>query len=273
MSLISPLYSIVTVCRDASATIASAAISLREQTHSNYEWIVVDGASTDGTGELVRRFLHSHDLIVSEPDQGIYDAMNRGLNFAKGRYVYFLNADDAFVGPNVLEDVSKELEEGMRLIYGNVVLWDPVTNLSARISGSFRSIHAVSCRLPHHQACFFSRQWLQSVGGFSLDFGLSGDIDLIGRSLSDPNRWRRIDVDIARFRLGGASYNRPLAIKTLRDRARAVRSAFGFWVGVCHRLFLGYYVPKMILLGFIRGGLVDRLWRGRRMRAQGLYSR
>ncbi len=97
-----PLFSIITVCRNAADTIAATIASVDAQTCRLYEHIVVDGASTDSTLDVLERYPSSLRRVISEPDKGIYDAMNKGLAQASGDYVLFLNAGDAFHSPDTL---------------------------------------------------------------------------------------------------------------------------------------------------------------------------
>lgn len=98
-----PLFSIITVCRNAADTIAPTVVSVDAQTCRLYEHIVVDGASTDGTLEWLDRHTSALRRVLSEPDKGIYDAMNKGLAMAQGDYVLFLNAGDALHAPDTLQ--------------------------------------------------------------------------------------------------------------------------------------------------------------------------
>ena len=98
-----PLFSIITVCRNAADTIAPTVASVDAQTCRLYEHIVVDGASTDGTLEWLDRHPSALRRVLSEPDKGIYDAMNKGLAMAQGDYVLFLNAGDALHAPDTLQ--------------------------------------------------------------------------------------------------------------------------------------------------------------------------
>ena len=97
-----PLVSVITVCFNAADTLAETIASVRAQTYPNIEYIIIDGASTDGTLDVIRRHQRRIDYYVLEPDDGLYDAMNRGLALAHGAYVMILNADDAY-DPELIE--------------------------------------------------------------------------------------------------------------------------------------------------------------------------
>ena len=99
-----PLISIITVCYNAEGTIEQTIRSVLNQTYKNIEYIIIDGFSTDNTLNIIERYKDSIAMVVSERDQGIYDAMNKGLSLAKGCFIGFLNADDWY-DENALEIV------------------------------------------------------------------------------------------------------------------------------------------------------------------------
>ena len=94
-----PLVSVITVCRNAATTLEACLLSVAAQGWPHVEHIVIDGASTDGTGDILASHRDRLAVVVSEPDRGLYDAMNKGVARARGDFVIFLNADDVFAGP------------------------------------------------------------------------------------------------------------------------------------------------------------------------------
>ena len=99
-----PRITIITVCYNAEQTIPRTLRSIQAQTYSNIEYLVIDGASKDGTLELVQK-LAPRANVFSEPDKGIYDAMNKGLKHATGEYIWYVNAGDALPSPSTVEDL------------------------------------------------------------------------------------------------------------------------------------------------------------------------
>lgn len=121
----SPLFSIITVCFNAAGCIGRTAASVRGQLFDGYEYLVIDGASTDGTLDVVRNSGVRCDRIVSEPDSGIYDAMNKGIAAARGEYLIFLNAGDSFFSENTLSDVAEMVKrDNPDIIYGDTAIVD-----------------------------------------------------------------------------------------------------------------------------------------------------
>ena len=120
----SPLFSIVTITFNAEATLPATLQSVECQTFTDYEYLVVDGASTDGTVALARAS-RAVTSITSEPDRGLYDAMNKGLHRATGRYLIFLNAGDALHSPDTLQKIARSIEKtGADIVYGETALVD-----------------------------------------------------------------------------------------------------------------------------------------------------
>lgn len=126
-----PLFSIITICFNAAKTILPTLDSVRAQSFGDYEYIVQDGGSTDGTVDLVTNVGIRNLRLVSERDGGIYDAMNRGLGRAKGEYVIFLNAGDAFHGSGTLQRIADCIGRDSRpgIVYGQTVIVDKDRNL------------------------------------------------------------------------------------------------------------------------------------------------
>ncbi len=104
-----PLVSIITVCRNAAATLDACLQSVADQRYAPIEHIVIDGASTDGTAAILDRRRDRLAVVASEPDRGLYDAMNKGVARARGEFIIFLNADDTFTGPGALRDAMQEI--------------------------------------------------------------------------------------------------------------------------------------------------------------------
>ena len=225
-------FSIVTVCWNSAAVLPRAMESLRVQTCRDYEWVVVDGASSDNTMAIVEGFDAAPVVSVSEPDKGIYDAMNKGVHMASGEYVFFLNSDDALHDEHVLADMAKMLDAGpdIDLLYGNVVYAYPdrqVLRTFAHIDGRTLPFEDLC-----HQAAFARRCLFDSVGGFDTRFRLNADYDWLIRVFRSGAHTRWVDRRIARFTVGGAHAQ---DANKLADERRAVRlqymSPLGLWLG------------------------------------------
>lgn len=117
------LISVVTVCYNAADTIEKTMLSVLNQTYHDIEYIIIDGGSTDGTVEIIRKYADRIAYWVSEPDKGIYDAMNKGIKVATGEWINFMNAGDEFVDANVLDKLFfAKTVANVDVIYGNTLM-------------------------------------------------------------------------------------------------------------------------------------------------------
>ncbi|HYZ30745.1 MAG TPA: glycosyltransferase family 2 protein, partial [Crenalkalicoccus sp.] len=203
-----PRVSVITVCRNAEATLGACIESVAAQTWPNLEYVVVDGASTDGTAALLERHRHGIAVLVSEPDLGIYDAMNKGLARAGGDLVIFLNADDHFASPSAVETAMAEIARApdAEVFYGSILVreGDRVARYDPPPAEAAAEEMVLGC-LPH-QATFARRAVFDRTGPFDLRWRRHADYDWWMKVLADPGiRVRRIDCLVASFALGGAS--------------------------------------------------------------------
>jgi glycosyltransferase len=177
--------SIITVSYNSRETMADCLESVRRQSFAP-EHLVIDGGSTDGTLEVVRAFSHVAQL-VSEPDRGIYDAMNKGIAAASGDIIGILNADDFYARADVLEKVRQVFQDpGIDSCYGDLVYVDPEdTGTIVRYwrSGAFRKNSFHWGWMPPHPTFFVRRRVYEQYGGFNLELGSAADYDLMLRFL------------------------------------------------------------------------------------------
>ena len=147
-------FSIITVCYNCRAEIESTIRSVLSQSISDYEYLIIDGASGDGTAEIAKEYAdnHSHVSVVSEPDHGIYDAMNKGVRFAKGDYILFMNAGDTFYSDTVLENAKKIMgQDKADIYYGDVMKEGSVVRQNQKLT-LFRLVYME--RMLCHQSIF-----------------------------------------------------------------------------------------------------------------------
>ena len=194
-----PLVTIITVCRNAQGTIGRTLRSLEAQTYPNIEYIVVDGASTDGTLEAVRQS-PAVARWISEPDKGIADAFNKGIALARGEWIGILNADDWYEPDAVAAAMAAP--DGADLIHGAVRYWD---------GGDPREVyHPRQDRLHlemtiNHPSAFVRRSLYERLGGFDPGYRYAMDYELILRFLADGARLVQLEAVLANMSYGGAS--------------------------------------------------------------------
>ncbi len=117
-----PQITIITVCYNAEKDIEKTILSVINQTYDNIEYIVIDGGSNDGTLSVINKYASKIDKVISEPDKGIYDAMNKGIKLAKGDWINFMNAGDSYVDADVLKLVSDNINNNCDIIYGDIII-------------------------------------------------------------------------------------------------------------------------------------------------------
>jgi len=221
-------FSIVTVCYNASRTIAGTLQSVAAQTWPDIEHIIIDGASTDETLEVITAHAHPRLLLHSEPDRGIYDAMNKGLSRATGDYVLFLNADDFLANRDVVRTIALTAQaHGTDLIIGDTLIVDAVdVNLPLRYYGA-RNFSAWWLKIgvmPPHPSTFARRTLLNAAGGFDCSYDVAADFDLIARLIFDHGAsWATTGRITTYFRAGGLSTSGGAITRRIsRDFARSL---------------------------------------------------
>ena len=158
-----PKLSIITVCRNEEAGIAKTAESIVRQTWQDFEWIVIDGASTDGTLGKLKPYAGRIGRLVSEPDSGIYNAMNKGIRLAQGEYLIFMNGGDAFHHPEVLEEVFSKNPDG-DVLYGDVILDNGGEQTKCEYPSSIKSPLWFANRCISHQGAFIRKELFNRYG-------------------------------------------------------------------------------------------------------------
>lgn len=216
-----PLVSIITITLNSERFLEQTITSVVGQTYKNVEYIVVDGGSRDGTVEIIKRHASRIDKWVSEPDEGIADAMNKGVALATGDFVIFIHADDYFVDANSLADAVRHLTTDHDVFICKVIQeWDHRRQLSGnRQLGWATNFKMNSC----HQGHICSRQLFATVGRFDTDFRICMDYDFMLRSYRQGARSLSVDVPLAVMRMNGISSR--LAWFGVRERIREERRA------------------------------------------------
>lgn len=200
--------SVVTVCLNAATTLERTLLSVQAQTGVTVEHIVIDGGSTDATREILARHRGALAHVVSEPDRGLYDAMNKGLRLATGQFTGFLNADDAFAAPGVLANLAAAAAQARAdAAYGDVLQVDAADRPSRLIRGAAAPARRIRRGLmPPHPAFYVRTQALREAGGFDISYSRAADFDLMARLFRTPG-FRAVHVPgiVTLMRLGGLS--------------------------------------------------------------------
>jgi len=215
-----PLFSLITVCWNAGELLRPTMESVRMQTCNDFEYIVIDGASIDGTAAVVESFGSLVSNFVSEPDKGIYDAMNKGVRLARGDWIYFLNANDFFADALVLEHVAEKLalSPDAELVYGDVY---HRTDFSSELY-RFDWVSRRNLRLEHlcHQAVFARRRLFEVIGCFDLQYRINADYDWLLKVFQRGLNTRYVGFPVASYDLGGISSRDPESVARERQLVR-----------------------------------------------------
>jgi len=207
-------FSLITVCFNNSAFIAETIESVLAQDHAEIEYIIVDGASNDGTVDIVKGYGKRIHTLISEPDKGVYDAMNKGVHAASGDVIGFVNADDMLAGTDVISTLNTAFEEGYEdAIYGDAYMVD--ANNIQKVKrywkgGEYSRDKFRTGWMPPHLGTYIKRKCYLDHGAFRTDLSVSADYELMLRFMYKYKiSVRYLPKVIVRFRLGGVS-NRSL---------------------------------------------------------------
>jgi len=231
MSVKSPLISIITVSYNAIEEIENAIKGIFNQTFIDYEFIIIDGGSTDGTTDILKLYSDRITYWVSEPDHGIYDAMNKAILKAKGQYIYFIGADDVFIDAAVLEKVSHYLVDSEKVYYGDVRF----KKRDMIYDGKFNAIKLVTRNISH-QSIFYPAGIFDTFT-FNTEYKIFADYDLNLRLYNHPvYSFEYIPLTVALFNDEGASGSNTQDLRFEADRLKIIKSHFPYWVYL-YRLF------------------------------------
>ena len=228
--------SIITIVYNDAKGLEKTIKSVTSQTCGNIEYIIIDGGSNDGTVDLIKRYNDKIDYWSSEPDNGIYDAMNKGIEAATGEWVNFMNAGDVFCDEGVLQAVPFDRYASSVLIYGNE------TNTSGKVIRPHDvSLLQKGIIMACHQSMFFNRSILGTDLHYDLRYTIYGDYELVARLYKKYSceRFAYLDRSIAVFEGGGISSSKKARTRKRIDKYRAIYKTFGIRAlisSICYRL-------------------------------------
>lgn len=189
------IFSIITINYNNASGLKKTIESVVSQSSQDFEYIVIDGASNDQSREIIEHYKNSITTCVSEPDQGVYDAMNKGWQRANGDYVLFLNSGDVFADSEVLENVHRQIDPSADIVYG-CHLWGSKEGERWNPKKDFKFREILSHTPISHQATFIKKSQLEKVGGFKTNFKIIADWGVLIDSMSMGARLQKISLDI-----------------------------------------------------------------------------
>lgn len=200
--------SIITVCWNSAATIEKTIKSLQEQDYHDIEYIIIDGNSTDETLNIIKSYPSVVSKWISEPDKGLYDAMNKGIKMATGDYVGIVNADDTLSSPIVVSEIVDFLKNhDVDASLGDIVQHNVDGKILRQYSAANWSPEKLNIGfMPAHPGIFFKRELFDKLGYYALDFKIAADYELITRFfLKNKISWAYTNIVTHRMLVGGVS--------------------------------------------------------------------
>jgi len=243
--MMKPKLSVITIVYNNAKAIERTMLSVLNQTYANIEYIVIDGASTDGTKEIIQKYSERLAQFVSEPDQGIYDAMNKGLALATGNYVLFMNSGDEIYAPETVTEVFASAPSG-DIYYGETEMFDE----------NWKSLGQRRHRAPEHfdwhsfkfgmnvshQAIYVKRSLTEP---YNLNYKYSSDIDWILKAAKKSSNNINTHLYVAKYLVGGISKKKHLA--SLKERFKILSHYYGFIPNVINHLFIALNLAQYFI--------------------------
>jgi glycosyltransferase involved in cell wall biosynthesis len=237
-----PLISIITVVYNGATTLEQTMLSVINQTYKNIEYIIIDGGSTDGTVDIIKKYENKLAYWVSESDKGIYDAMNKGIDKATGELIGIINSDDWYE-LDAVNIIVNNYSDPLTIIYGLIKNHYPSGEYYVNTVSSDMIKQGIM--LPH-QTCFVPRTLYENMGKYDIQFKCCADFDFMLRMKLSDIKFLLIERIIANFRLGGFSSYR----KNMRESIKynKVKKLIGF----------KEYLLRYIYINFIRKNIIKR---------------
>ena len=243
LTIITPVLNNV---KDIEACLKSVA----QQTYSYKEHWIIDGGSTDGTLEVVKQYANQFNHIkwVSEKDKGVYEAINKGIDKADGKWLYFLGSDDKLISKSILEEIFNDFENsGFDMLYGKILLKE-----NGNVMGEMMDINSLKLTNTHHQATFLRKSVFDRLGKYNVKYGVCADWAFTIKCFQDKElKLKYIDKTIAVYSTVGFSntanirnYNPRLSDPVFNSDFIGLFENFSFQERI--RLYIDDYLPKYL---------------------------
>ncbi|MCB0753741.1 MAG: glycosyltransferase [Ignavibacteriae bacterium] len=228
-----PKISIITVCKNSESTILKCIESVLNQSYNNLEYIIVDGVSSDKTISIITGFRDKISKIISEPDSGIYDAMNKGVQASSGDYILFLNADDFLISENTIDNfaeyLSSEKINKADIYFGKVLIFNNENGIGNLWKAAKVSKYSLFRGSIPHPATFFKSESFKKCGLFDITYKISADYEWFVRALIKYHlTFVRNEIIVSVFNKGGVSTkNSDEIIKN--EKKKIHKTYYSFW--------------------------------------------
>ena len=212
--------SIITVCFNIKDEIERTCESIVNQTWQDFEWIVIDGGSTDGTLDILKKYEKHISVLISEPDKGIYNAMNKGIKIAKGKYLNFMNGGDSFYADDVLEKVFAGKDYDADVLYGNMNYIEAEGKSQIRVFPKNVDAEFFRDDCINHQSTFIKRELFDKYGLYSENYKIVSDWEKWVIFAINNRSFQQLDFVVANFVGDGISAKRLDLLQAELDNGR-----------------------------------------------------
>lgn len=245
-----PLFTVITVVYNGELYLEDTIKSVINQTYDNIEYIIIDGGSTDRTLDIIKKYEDQIDYWVSEKDAGIYAAMNKGIPLVTGKWINFMNAGDSFSDESVLIDITKDLKDEDKIIYGDVVVqYDKEhtklvkpNNLSLFYQG-----------MPFcHQSCFIDSDLMKSRR-YDLTYKICADFHFFYSVYNADEKFKYVHRTIALYDYNGISTDSPLSYIEQKKIVLSFSEKYKFYYSyIYYKNILNKHIKSLLPLKIIR---------------------
>lgn len=245
-----PLFSIITVVFNRREQLGGALKSLYEQDFSDFEHIIIDGGSSDGTLDLLYSydFQNREPIIISEPDNGLYDALNKGIKICRGQYIGVLHSDDSYFSCDVLSRVSKAvIESNAQLVFADAVFVkkNDGSKIYRRYSSQNSNVQSIKSGLmPAHTSLFIAREVYEEIGLYNLKYKIASDFDFVARTILSERYQIKYCNEIWIKMTGGGVSTSSIKTKIIINR-EVVMSLREHGVDIGSLFYLKRYLKKL----------------------------
>jgi len=217
-----PKLSIITVNLNNTKGLQKTIESVAKQTFTDYEYIIIDGGSTDGSVDIIKKHADKITYWVSEPDRGIYDAMNKAIKVAKGEWVYFLNSGDGLVNRSVLDFFLNNILIVEDFVYGNILLDDYILKYPEKLTFFFFYTNTIC-----HQAIFIKRKLFDNFGMYNNALTIVADWEFYLRTIIDKkSTYKYINKTLCKYDLNGMSSDIKITEKLNYQRKSVLKDKY-----------------------------------------------
>lgn len=199
-----PKISIITITYNSEKTIENTIKSVINQEYNNLEYVIIDGVSTDNTLNIIKKYTDEINLVISEPDEGISDAFNKGIKNSTGEIIGIINSDDLLL-PGALQIIAENYSKEIDVYRGNTIIWDDITDEKIKVIPTMKFSKYKLSHNVCHQSTFVNKSAYTKWGVFKTNYKYMMDGDLLIRFTQNKAVMKYINQDLAVFRLGGVT--------------------------------------------------------------------